>query len=131
MFYSRHSKPVLIFLFCNAKYISFPLVSLNIVLRTLAFILSENRIFNMTAKWVTKKNGDLEKFSKTKLIQGMRKSGCGVKDAEWITKKVSAKCYDKISTRKIGLMVVAFLRKEDPKAAVAFNKFFTKNWRHL
>jgi transcriptional regulator NrdR family protein len=85
----------------------------------------------MAAKWVTKKNGDLEKFSKVKLIKGMKKSGCGVKDAEWIVKKVSAKCYDKISTRKIGLMVIAFLRKEDPKAAVAFNKVFTKNWRHL
>lgn len=63
------------------------------------------------AKWVTKKNGNLQAFSKTKLIKGMRKSGCGVKDAEYVARKVSSKCYDKISTRKIGLMVVAHLRK--------------------
>jgi transcriptional regulator NrdR family protein len=85
----------------------------------------------MTAKWVTKKNGNLEKFSKTKLIRGMRKSGCGVKDAEWVARKVAGKCYDKISTRKIGLMVVAHLRKEDPKAAVGFNKVFCRNWRYI
>jgi len=85
----------------------------------------------MAAKWVTKKNGGLQKFSKTKLIKGMRKSGCGIKDAEWVARKVVAKCYDKISTRKIGQMVVAHLRKEDPKAAVAFNKVFSRNWRYL
>jgi transcriptional regulator NrdR family protein len=85
----------------------------------------------MAAKWVTKKNGNLEKFSKVKILKGLRKSGCGVKDAEWIMKKVSTKSYDKISTRKIGLMIVAHLRKEDPKAAVAFNRVFSRNWRYL
>jgi transcriptional regulator NrdR family protein len=85
----------------------------------------------MSAKLVTKKNGDLQQFSKTKLIKGMRKCGCGVKDAEYVARKVASKCYDKISTRKIGLMVVAHLRKEDPKAAVAFNRVFSRNWRNM
>ncbi len=87
-------------------------------------------IINM-AQWVTKKNGDLQRFSKVKLIKGMRKSGCGVKDAEYVARKVSSKCYDKISTRKIGMMVVAHLRKEDSKAAVAFNRTFSRNWRGM
>jgi len=85
----------------------------------------------MAAKWVTKKNGDLQKFSRVKILKGLQKSGCGVKDAEWIMKKVSAKSYDKISTRKIGLTIVALLRKEDPKAAVSFNKVFSRNWRYF
>jgi len=85
----------------------------------------------MTTKWVTKKNGDLQKFSHVKILKGLQKSGCGVKDAEWIMKKVASKCYDKISTRKIGLMIVAYLRKEDPKAAVSFNKAFSRNWRYM
>lgn len=85
----------------------------------------------MAAKWVTKKNGDLQKFSKTKLLKGMRRAGCGIKDAEYVARKVSSKCYDKISTRKIGLMVVAHLRKEDPKAAVAFDRWFSRNWRGM
>lgn len=83
------------------------------------------------AKMVTKKNGNLQQFSKAKMIRGMRKSGCGVKDAEWVANRVASKCYDKISTRKIGLMVVAHLRKEDPKAAVAFNRVFSRNWRGM
>lgn len=85
----------------------------------------------MAVRWVTKKNGNLQKFSKDKLIRGMRRAGCGVKDADYVAKRVTSKCYDKISTRKIGLMVASNLRKEDPKAAVSFSRFFSRNWRNM
>ncbi len=77
---------------------------------------------------VTKKNGNLQKFSKVKLYRGIRKAGAGIKDAEWVTKKVSNHLYDKISTRKIGEMVVSNLRKVDKRSAEAFGKAFSKNW---
>ena len=81
--------------------------------------------------YVTKKNGDLEKFSKAKIVRGCRKAGASMKYAEWIASKVAKKAYDKISTRRIGEMVVVHLRKIDRKAAISFNKFFTRNWKGL
>ena len=78
---------------------------------------------------VTKQNGNLQKFSRIKIYRGVRKAGAGIKDAEWVTKKVSKHLYDKISTRKIGEMVVSNLRKVDKKTAESFNKVFSRNWR--
>ena len=80
---------------------------------------------------VTKKSGNLQKFSRTKLYRSCRKAGTGVKDAQWVTKKVSAHLYDKISTRKIGEMVASNLRKVDRRAADTFSKNFARNWKGL
>jgi len=85
----------------------------------------------MAARWVTKKNGDLEKFSKTKIIKGCKKSGCNAKHAQLVANKVASKSYDKISTRKVGLLVVTHLRKVNPKAAASFNRVFSRNWRSM
>ena len=81
--------------------------------------------------YVTKKSGYLEKFSKAKIIRGCRKSGASMKHAQWVANKVARKAYDKISTRRVGEMVAAHLRKVDRKAAVSFNKVFTRNWKGL
>jgi transcriptional regulator NrdR family protein len=80
---------------------------------------------------VTKKSGNLQKFSKTKIYRSCRKAGTGVKDAQWVTKKVSKHLYDKISTRKIGEMVTSSLRKVDRHAADTFNRIFARNWKGL
>ena len=80
---------------------------------------------------VTKKNGYLQKFSKAKIIRGCRKSGTSMKHAQLIANRVARKAYDKISTRRIGEMVVANLRRVDRKAAIAFNKVFSRNWKGL
>jgi len=85
----------------------------------------------MAPRWVTKKSGSLEKFSKAKIIRGIRKSKSSMKHAEWVARRIAAKSYDKISTRKIGQMVVANLRKVDRKAATSFGKVFDRNWRGL
>jgi len=77
---------------------------------------------------VTKKNGTLQKFSRTKLYRGIRKAGAGIKDADWVTKQVMKHVYDKISTRKIGEMVATNLRKVDKKTAASFKKVFSRNW---
>lgn len=79
--------------------------------------------------YVTKKNGHLQKFSKTKLYRGLRRAGTGIKDADWVTKQVNKHVYDKISTRMIGDMAVKNLRKVDKNAAASFNKIFSRNWR--
>lgn len=77
---------------------------------------------------VTKRNGRLQKFSRGKVYRGIRKAGAGIKDAEWVTKKVLKGLYDKVSTRKVGEMVVSNLRKVDRKTAESFNKVFSRNW---
>ena len=78
---------------------------------------------------VTKRNGNLQKYSRKKIYRGIRKAGAGIKDAEWVTKQVSRHLYDKISTRKVGEMVVSNLRKVDKRSAESFNRVFSKNWR--
>lgn len=80
---------------------------------------------------VTKKNGRLQKFSRTKLYRGIRRAGTGIKDADWVSKQVSKHLYDKISTRMIGEMVVANLRKVDKNSAASFNKVFGRNWKGM
>jgi transcriptional regulator NrdR family protein len=85
----------------------------------------------MVAKWVTKKNGALQKFSKAKISKGCKKAGASLKHATWVANKVARKAYDKISTRRIGEMVVSHLRKVDRDAAASFNKVFKRNWKGL
>jgi len=80
---------------------------------------------------VTKKSGNLQKFSRSKIYRSCRKAGTGVKDAQWVTKKVSMHLYDKISTRKVGEMVARNLRKVDRHSADTFNKIFSRNWKGL
>lgn len=80
---------------------------------------------------VTKKNGHLQKFSRAKIYRGIRKSGAGIKDADWVTKQVMKHVYDKISTRRIGELVSTNMRKVDRNAAVSFNRVFSRNWQNM
>lgn len=80
---------------------------------------------------VTKKNGHLQKLSRAKIYRGIRKSGAGIKDTDWVTKQVMRHVYDKISTRRIGELVSANMRKVDKNAATSFNRVFSRNWRNM
>jgi len=79
--------------------------------------------------FVKKRNGALQRFSKQKIIKGCRRAGAKAKDAKRVANIVAKKVYDRISTKKIGTMVVANLKKFDKKAALSFERFFKKKWK--
>lgn len=78
---------------------------------------------------VKKRSGILQRFSKQKIVKGCKRAGAKAKDAKRVADIVAKKVYDRISTKKIGTMVIASLKKFDKKAALSFEKFFKKKWK--
>jgi hypothetical protein len=66
---------------------------------------------------VIKGNGEKILFDAEKLKQALASSGAGIAEQENITRQVSSKLYDGISTRKIYQMAFDLLKKESHKTA--------------
>ena len=77
---------------------------------------------------VVKRKGRYQKFSRAKIERGIIRSGAERKLARTVTSEVAKKCFDGISTRRVGDMVVERLRKRDRTVAAAFNRHFRRRW---
>jgi len=74
---------------------------------------------------VKKRDGKLEKFMKSKIIRGCKKSGATAKQATQVAKDVSKKVAKMtlIPAAKLSDMVIKSLRKVNKKATSAFVKY--------
>jgi len=77
-------------------------------------------------KYVTKKDGSKQRFSKAKLARGCKKAGAKPAVAKKVANAVAKKVKNGMRTRAIGLIVIRELRKHDKKAAASFAKYFNK-----
>lgn len=80
----------------------------------------------MAYKYVIKKDGSKQKFSKAKIARGCRKAGAKPAVATKVANAVARKVKSGAKTKAIGLLVIKQLRKRDKKAAKAFEKYFKK-----
>jgi transcriptional regulator NrdR family protein len=80
----------------------------------------------MAYKYVIKKDGSKQKFSKTKIARGCRKAGATAATAKKVANAVARKVKSGTKTKAIGLLVIRQLKKHDKKAAAAFEKYFKK-----
>ncbi len=74
--------------------------------------------------WVTKKDGSMQKFSSAKISRGCMKAGTSKEVAHLVELAVRKHIRNKMRTRKIGMMVIAALRKHDKYSAEKFSRRF-------
>ena len=77
--------------------------------------------------YVIKRKGNLQKFSKNKIVKGCKKSGASAKVAKKVANRVAKSIA--ISTRTIGMETIKALKKYDKKTAASFQKYFNKKWK--
>lgn len=82
--------------------------------------------FFMAYKYVIKRDGSKQKFSRAKIAKGCRKAGAKPAVANKVAGAVAKRCKTGIRTKAIGLMVIKELGKHDKKAALHFKKYFSK-----
>ncbi|MEM5804471.1 MAG: ATP cone domain-containing protein [Candidatus Aenigmatarchaeota archaeon] len=80
----------------------------------------------MAYKYVIKKDGSKQRFSKAKIAKGCRKAGAKPAVAIKVANAVAGKCKSGVKTKAIGLMVIKQLGKYDKKAAANFKKYFMR-----
>jgi len=80
----------------------------------------------MAYKYVIKKDGSKQRFSKAKIAKGCKKAGAKPAVANKVANAVARKAKSGINTKAIGKMVIKELSKHDKKTAAAFAKYFNK-----
>jgi transcriptional regulator NrdR family protein len=80
----------------------------------------------MAYKYVIKKDGSKQRFSKAKIAKGCKKAGAKPAVAKKVANAVARKVKSGTRTKAVGLMVIKQLRKHDKKAAASFEKYFKK-----
>jgi transcriptional regulator NrdR family protein len=80
----------------------------------------------MAYKYVIKRDGSNQRFSKAKIAKGCKKAGAKPAVAGKVANAIARKVKSGIRTKAIGTMVIKELRKHDKKASAAFAKYFNK-----
>ena len=80
---------------------------------------------------IKKRNGNIVKFSKNKIIRGCKKAGASAKEAKKVASAVTKKLKRRkvIAATKLSVMVVKTLRRVNKKAASSFVKYRARKSR--